>query len=85
MSCWLVVRLVKTMMTNIFVIICQFQKIAHLPILRILIRHSAGISSTSSSLSLLLNADATASFFTVSVGFDAANFSCTGWKWNILS
>lgn len=47
--------------------------------LRIRIRAISGISSSSSSLSLLLNAEATVSFFTVSTGLLAESFSCTGW------
>lgn len=52
-------------------------------------RHSAGISSASSSLlSLVLNALATVNFFTVSDGFAVVSFIWTGWKqktWSTVS
>lgn len=58
------------------------RSLAYRPIFLIRIRHSAGISSTSSSLSMLLNADATDNFFVVVVGLGVANFICTGWMFN---
>lgn len=56
------------------------------PIFLMRIRHSAGISSTSSSLSLsLLNADATVSFLVVVAGAGVLNFSWTGYNRNNIA